>query len=117
MRRSGRAGLGAALTAVLLLTALATPAAAPEETSARRASAPTTDVEPGARSTSEGAALADATDSPANDASKTARRGLLQSAGRPFATLKNASGSRPSPAVAIRAALPVRRTPPYRSSS
>ena len=86
MRRSGRAGLGAALAAVLLLTALATPAAAPEETSARRASAPTTDVEPGARSTSEGAALADATDSPANVASKTARRGLLQSAGRPVAT-------------------------------
>ena len=86
MRRSGRAGLGAALAAVLLLTALATPAAAPEETSARRASAPTTDVEPGARSTSEGAASADASDSPSPDASPTTRRGLLQSAGRPVAT-------------------------------
>ena len=87
MRRSGRAGLSAALAAVLLLTALATPAAAPEETS--RASAPwqQPDGEPVARSKSEGAASADAADSTATDKpSPPTRRGLLQSAARPVAT-------------------------------
>lgn len=89
MRRSGRAGLSAALAAVLLLTALATPAAAPEETSARRASAPwqQPDGEPVARSKSEGAASAVAADSTATDAfPSTRRRRLLQTAARPVAT-------------------------------
>ena len=68
------------------MTALATPAAAPEETS--RASAPwqQPDGEPVARSKSVGAASMDAADSTATDASPSTRRGLLQSAARPVAT-------------------------------